>query len=236
MYKMTAKEFIKELSKFKSEKELNKAEKFFKGNDGRTISFGVKFGDVFNTAKKFKEMSLEDINKLLDSDYYEIRMGAASIMDFQARDKKVPEERKKELFELYLGRHNNLNNWDFVDRASYNVIGRYLEDKPRDILYKLAKSKDVWERRTAIVSTYHFIKVGDLDDTFKIAEILINDEHELINKAVGSWIREAGKKNEGKLRTFLNKHAPTMPRVTLRYAIEKFDKETKKYYLNLKKK
>ncbi len=231
----TAKEFIKELSRFKSDKELNKAQKFFKGNDGITKSFGVKFGDVFSTAKKFKDMSLEEINKLLDSDYYEIRMGAVSIMDFQAREKKVPATRKKELFDLYLSRHDRLNNWDFVDRASYNVIGRYLEDKPRDVLYQLAKSEDVWERRTAIVSTYHFIKSGDLDDTFAIAEILINDEHELINKAVGSWIREAGKRDEVRLKRFLDKHAASMPRVTLRYAIEKLDKGVKNHYMNLKK-
>ncbi|MEO1263910.1 MAG: DNA alkylation repair protein [Bacteroidota bacterium] len=233
---MTAKEFIVELSKFKTEERVNIVEKFFKGNDGITKPFGVKFGDVFNTAKKFKSMSLIEINKLLDSDFYEVRMGGVSIMDFQARDKKFSEEQKKKLYELYLKRHDRLNNWDFVDRASYNVIGRYLEDKPRDILYKLAKSDIVWERRTAIVSTYHFIKLGDLDDTFKIAEILIYDEHELINKAVGSWIREAGKKDENRLKSFLDKYASTMPRVTLRYAVEKFDKETKGYYMNLKKK
>ena len=102
------------------------------------------------------------------------------------------------------------------------------------ILYKLAKSENIWERRTAIVSTYAFIKKKQLDDTFKIAEILINDKEELINKAVGSWIREAGKKDEKRLKRFLDKHAGTMPRVTLRYAIEKFDKPTRAYYLNLK--
>ena len=180
-------------------------------------------------------MPLAEINNLLDSDYYELRMGAVSIMDFQARDKKVSRDRKKELFDLYLNRHDRLNNWDFVDRAAYNVIGRYLEDKPRDILYELAKSTNVWERRTAIVSTYHFIKSGNVEDTFKISEILIYDDHELINKAVGSWIREAGKKNAAKLKAFLDKFAPTMPRVTLRYAIEKLDPESRKYYLGLKK-
>ena len=109
-------------------------------------------------------------------------------------------------------------------------------DKPRDILYELAVSEDPWERRTAIVSTYAFIKKGQLDDTFKIAEILINDEHELINKAVGSWIREAGKKETKSLIAFLDKHAATMPRVTLRYAVEKLDKDKKAHYMNLKSK
>lgn len=233
---MTADGFIKKLSDSKTEKELTKLEKFFKGDDGETKALGVKFGIVFKTAKAFVNMPLNEINKLLDSKYYEVRMGAASIMDYQARDKKIPEEIKKELFELYLSRHDRLNNWDFVDRASYNVVGRYLKNRSRDILYKLAHSKNVWERRTAIVSTYHFIKQGDLEDTFKIAEILIGDKHDLINKAVGCWIREAGKKNEAKLKKFLEKHASTMPRLTLRCAIEKLSKPDKEYFMNLKTK
>ncbi|WP_435622899.1 DNA alkylation repair protein [Flagellimonas sp.] len=231
---MTAKEYMNRLSEFKSEKELNKVEKFFKGNDGVTKSFGVKFGDVFKTAKEFTQMSLSEVNILLDSEYYEVRMGAVSIMDFQAKSKKTTETQKKELFDLYLSRHDRLNNWDFVDRGSYNIIGEYLMDKPRDVLYDLAKSDNTWKRRTAIVSTYAFIKKGQLEDTFRIAEILIDDKEELMNKAVGSWIREAGKKDEQKLKQFLDKHAETMPRVTLRYAVEKFDKPTKNYYMNLK--
>lgn len=234
MKRMTAKEYINKLSEFKTEKELNKADKFFKGNDGVTKSFGVKFGDVFKTAKEFVELPLSEINKLLDSEYYEVRMGAVSIMDFQAKSKKTSEIRRKELFNLYLSRHDRLNNWDFVDRGAYNIIGEYLMDKPRDILYKLAKSHNIWERRTAIVSTYAFIKKGQLDDTFQIAELLVDDKEELINKAVGSWIREAGKKDESRLKAFLEKFAPIMPRVTLRYAIEKFDKPTKDYFMNLK--
>ncbi|TRX47097.1 DNA alkylation repair protein [Fulvivirga sp. M361] len=231
---MKARAFIEKLSSFSSDKRLNVVEKFFKGNDGVTKPLGVKFGDVFNTAKEFIDMSLEEINVLLDSEYYEIRMGAVSIMDFQARRKRTSEERKKQLFGLYLSRHDRLNNWDFVDRGSYNIIGEYLIDKPRDVLFELAKSSDPWERRTAIVSTYAFIKKGDLDDTFKIAALLIHDEHELINKAVGSWIREAGKKNEKMLKAFLDEHAHSMPRVTLRYAVEKLDKQAKEHYMNLK--
>lgn len=232
---MTAAQFIRRLSEFQKADQLDKVYRFFKGDDEKTISFGVKFGDVFQTAKEFMEMPLIEINKLLDSDYYEVRMGAVSIMDFQAKRKKTPPEQRKALYELYLNRHDRLNNWDFVDRGSCNIIGEYLMDKPRDILYQLAKSKNTWERRTAIVSTYAFIKKGELDDTFKIAEILINDDQELINKAVGSWIREAGKKEESKLLAFLDKHARTMPRVTLRYAVEKLDKDLKAYYMNLKK-
>lgn len=230
---LTAEEFINSLEKFKSEQELNKVNKFFKGNDNVTKAFGVKFGEVFKTAKKFTKMALEEIEKLLDSNYYEIRMGAVSIMDYQAKDKNTPQERKSELFNLYIRRHDRLNNWDFVDRGAYNIIGEYLVDKDRDILYKLAESENPWERRTAIVSTYAFIKKGQVEDTFKIAKILLEDEHELINKAVGSWIREAGKRDPKKLLLFLDKYSKIMPRVTLRMAVEKLSPELRKHYMSL---
>ena len=232
---MTAKEFIETLALFKNEKELSKVDKFFKGNDGVTKSFGVKFGDVFTTAKEFSEMPLGEINKLLDSDFYEVRMGAVSIMDFQAGHKKTSEDHKKALFDLYLNRHDRLNNWDFVDRAARNIIGEYLIDKPRDILYKLAYSDSPWKRRTAIVSTHAFIRKNDVKDTFAIAEILIHDPNELVNKAVGSWIREAGKKDKEKLHDFLTTYAKTMPAATFSYAIEKLDAESKLYYKQLRK-
>ncbi|WP_080778265.1 DNA alkylation repair protein [Chryseobacterium phocaeense] len=233
---MTAVQFIEKLATFRNEKELNKVEKFFKGNDGVTKAFGVKFGDVFNTAKEFSAMPLEEISKLLDSDFYEVRMGAVSMMDFQAGNKKTTEERKKQLFELYLKRHDRLNNWDFVDRGARNIIGEYLVDRPRDILYQLAISENPWERRTAIVSTHAFIRKNDIEDTFTIAEILVHDPNELVNKAVGSWVREAGKKNDQKLYLFLDQYAKTMPSATFSYATEKLDTETKKHYKDLRKK
>lgn len=231
---LTAEKFIEKLSHFISDDELGKVDKYFKGNDGKTKAFGVKFGDIFKTAEAFVQMPIAEINLMLDSDFYEIRMGAVSIMDFQSKHKTTTENQKKELFDLYLKRHDRLNNWDFVDRGAYNIIGEYLLDKPRDALYKLANSKNIWERRTAIVSTYAFIKKGEIEDTFKIAEILLNDNEELINKAVGSWIREAGKKDKPKLINFLNQFASKMPRVTLRYAIEKLDEQEKDLYLKSK--
>jgi len=158
-------------------------------------------------------------------------MGAVSIMDFQARDKKHSPDRKKELYQLYLDSHGKINNWDLVDRSAPYVVGGYLFDKARTPLYKLARSKNIWERRTAIVSTYFFIRQNDIEDTFKIAEILIFDKEDLINKAVGSWIREAGKRDNQKLVSFLKKYAATMPRVTLRYAIEKLDKKQKATFM-----
>src|SRR5204863_9504893 len=122
------------------------------------------------------------------------------------------ESRRKELFDLYIKRHDRINNWDLVDRSAPYVVGGYLHDKPRNILYKLAGSKNIWERRTSIVSTYYFIRQGDIVDTFNIAEILLNDKHDLIHKATGGWLREAGKRNPKKLLSFLDQYAATMPR------------------------
>jgi 3-methyladenine DNA glycosylase AlkD len=198
-------------------------------------SFGVPMRKIFALAKEFMDMPPEEIEELLESPVHEARLGAVSIMDWQARSKKTSEARRKELFDLYMRRHDRINNWDLVDRSAPYVIGRYLFNKPRKILYKLARSKNLWERRTAIVSTYYFIRQGDLDDTFKIAEILIHDEEDLVQKAVGGWVREAGKKDRQKLLDFLDKYAASMPRTTLRYAIEHLDRTQKDYYMGSKK-
>lgn len=231
--KLTAKEFITILTSLRSKSIDNL--RFFHYGNSTNKALGIRMADVFATAKRFYLLPLNEVKKLLDSDYYEARLGAVSIMDFQARDKKVTAERRKELYDLYIKRHDRINNWDLVDRSAPYVVGGYLFDKPRAILYKLAKSKNIWERRTAIVSTYFFIRQNELDDTFKIAEILINDTEELINKAVGSWVREAGKRDPLRLIEFLDEHGATMPRVTLRYAIEKLDKKQRDYYLKLGK-
>jgi 3-methyladenine DNA glycosylase AlkD len=182
---------------------------------------GVSIGKIFPIAKKFVDMPLADVEKLLDSPYYEVRMGAVSIMDFQARAKRITPEQRKVLFDLYIRRHDRINNWDLVDRAAPHVVGAYLADKPRDVLYKLARSRNPWKRRTAIVSTWYFIRSNDVDDTFAIAEILVKDKHELVQKGVGSWLREAGKRDQKQLLRFLDKHAGSMPRTMLRYAVEK---------------
>lgn len=228
---LTAKQFLTELSAFQTKTGLENVQRFFRYEGIESKFLGVRMSSIFALAKQFIQMPLNEIEKLLESAYYEARMGAVSIMDFQARDKKTTIEQKKKLFDLYISKHNCINNWDLVDRSAPFVVGGYLSDNPRSILYKLAKSKNVWERRTAIVATYFFIRENDLDDTFKIAEILVNDQHDLIQKAVGSWVREAGKRDKQKLLTFLDKYAATMPRVTLRYAIEKLDKKQKDLYM-----
>ena len=234
MKNLTAKEFLKMLSLLKSKEELKNVKRFYRDEDASNKFLGIRMANLFSLAKEFKDILLLEIENLLESEYYEARMGAVSIMDFQARSGKVSDERKKQLFDLYIRRHDRINNWDLVDRSAPYVVGGYLFDKPRNILYNLAKSKNVWERRTAIVSTYFFIRQGQINDTFKIAEILVNDKHDLIQKAVGSWIREAGKKDILVLVEFLDAHASSMPRVMLRYAVEKLDKKTRDAYLKSK--
>ncbi len=201
------------------------------GHSAGNKILGVSFGKIFTAAKQFIDMPLAEIERLLECPYYEVRMGAVSIMDFQARAKRTPAEHRQALFDLHLRRHDRINNWDLVDRAAPHVVGGYLSDKPRNVLYALARSQNPWERRTAIVSTYYFIRLGEVDDTFRIAELLVNDEHELAQKAVGSWIREAGKKDQKRLLHFLDARAATMPRAMLRYAVEKLLAETRAKYL-----
>jgi 3-methyladenine DNA glycosylase AlkD len=231
----TSIQFLAQLNSLQNPVELQNVQRFFYSEDGVESNFiGVRMASLFALAKEFIQMPLEEIETLLQNEYYEARMGAVCIMTFQARAKKTTAEQKKALYDLYLKRHKFINNWDMVDRGAPSIIGGYLFDKPRAILYKLAKSKNVYERRTAIVATYYFIRQHQLDDTFLLAEMLVNDKHELINKAVGSWIREAGKQDPKRLLKFLDSHAATMPRVTLRYAIEKLSKEQKTVYMGKK--
>jgi 3-methyladenine DNA glycosylase AlkD len=237
-----AKRFVEKLNTYQSAVELKKYHRYFKFDEGPSGDgdkfIGVRMGQVFDLAKEFIEMPPGEIEKLLESEVHEVRAGGCSIMGKQAARKKTPESRRKELYDLYLRRHDRIDNWDLVDLAAHKVVGSYLFDfdKPRDILYKLARSKDTWERRTAVVSTLFFIRKGDVTDTFKIAEILVNDDHDLVNKATGGVLREAGKKDRSKLQRFLDKHAATMPRVALRYAIEHLDKEMRDHYLSMKAK
>lgn len=232
---MTAKKFITQLSSLKSAAELKNVQRYFRDANATNKFLGVRMASIFALAKQFAEMPLNEIEKLIQSEYYEARMGAVSIMDFQARNKKTTNAKRKGLFDLYIQQHKHINNWDLVDRSAPYVVGGYLFDKPRKILYKLAKSKNVWERRTAIVSTYYFIRQNDLSDTFHIAELLLDDPHDLIHTAAGSWIREAGKRDKLALVEFLDNHAKSMPPAMTRCAIEKLDKKEKQYYLGLRK-
>jgi 3-methyladenine DNA glycosylase AlkD len=234
--KLTAARLIKELKTFQSDAELKKYERYFPVDKRDGDKFiGVRMGQVFDLAKRFIDMPVSEIEKLMESDIHEIRAGALSIMGKSASAKRVTPERLKELYDLYIRRHDRIDNWDFVDLAAHQVVGRYLSDKPRDILYKLAKSNSPWERRTAIVATSHFmLKLKQTEDALAIAEILRDDEHDFVQKAVGWMLRVAGDIDRDGLIEFLEKFAATMPRVMLRNAIEKFDPAQREYYLKIK--
>lgn len=227
--RLTAELFVERLLALRVPGAPTRAGSTFR-HDGDGQLVAVRMRDVFALAKSFADLDPDQIELLLASPIHEVRVGAVSIMDFQARRRGTPESRRKELYELYLRRHDRIDNWDLVDRAAPWVIGGYLHDKPRDPLYRLARSASPWERRTAIVATWYFIRQDDLDDTFGIAELLVDDEHDLVQKAVGGWVREAGKRDVGRLRAFLDAHAATMPRTALRYAIEHLGPEERARY------
>jgi 3-methyladenine DNA glycosylase AlkD len=202
--------------------------------DGDGLYDGLGMGQIFALAKEFRAMAPAEIEQLLESDHHAVKVGAVSIMDWQARDRKTTAERRRDLFDLYLRRHDRIDTWDLVDRSAIHVVGEYLVDKPRDVLHELARSPRPMERRTAILSTYAFIRRDELDDTYRIAEALANEPEELVAKAVGWMLREAGKRDHARLASFLDAHAATMPRVMLRYSIEKLDKPERDRYLAMK--
>ena len=237
----TATAFNKMMEAHRSDAELKKHHRFFKFDESKPVKgmqfMGVRMGQIFSIAQEFLDMPPDEIRKLLKSPVYEIRTGACSIMGKQGAYKKTTDDRRKELYDLYLNNHQFIDHWGHVDLAAHKVIGSYLYDfnKPRAILYKLARSKDQWERRSAIISTLYFIGKGDVDDAFKLADLLVNDKEEFVQTATGWALRYAGDKDEKQLLRFLDKHAATMPRVTLRFALEHLDKKKREHYMSLKK-
>jgi 3-methyladenine DNA glycosylase AlkD/uncharacterized protein YdhG (YjbR/CyaY superfamily) len=235
---VTAREFIRRMYEKQSDVELEKIQRYFKSGKGQYGEgdqfMGIRMRDLFDLAKEFTGMPVSGITKLLDHDIHEVRTGALSIMDKEGRNNKTDDERRKQLYDLYFRKIARINNWDLVDICAPYVVGRYLFDRDRSLLYKLALSKNMWERRTAIVSTAYFIRKGEVDDTFELAVMLLDDKEDLIHKAAGGWVREAGKQAPQKLISFLDRHATRMPRTMLRYAIEKLDDKRRKYYLGLK--
>jgi 3-methyladenine DNA glycosylase AlkD len=231
---LTADRFVERLTAYRSPDQLRKYQRAFKVAEGGEEFIGVRMGQVFALAKEFVELPPAELERLLESPVHEVRAGALSIMDKQARRRRTPEARRKELFELYLRRIDRVDNWDLVDLAAPYVVGGYLSDKPRDVLYDLARSENPWERRTAVVSTGFFIRQGEVDDTFRIAELLAADNHDLVQKATGWMLREAGKRDRQRLLGFLDHHAASLPRILLRYAIEHLDQQQRTHYLGRK--
>jgi 3-methyladenine DNA glycosylase AlkD len=205
---------------------------FFKTGKGEygegDVFIGVKVPEQRIVAKKYSNLPLSDVQKLLSSKIHEHRLTALLILI--QKYKKNPSERGK-IVEFYLLNTKNINNWDLVDLSSHQILGEYLQDKDVSVLYKLAKSDNIWERRIAIVSTAAFIARHKFEHTLKISEMLLKDEHDLMHKAAGWMLREVGKRNlEAELK-FLDRNAPDMPRTMLRYAIERLGEAQRKKYL-----
>jgi len=189
---------------------------------------------IFGLAKEYAQTPPAEIEKLLDSDRHEERVGAVSIMGHQANRKQTNPDRLRELFELYLRRTDRIDTWDLVDVSAHHVVGRYLLDRPRDVLVTLARSALPQERRIAIFCTLHFLRKGQVEDTFALAEILADDAHEMLASTTGGMLREAGKTDRARLLAFLDRNAATAPRVLLRAAIEHLEPELRRHYLALK--
>jgi len=237
---MTAKEFETRLRALATDEELRKYQLFLdldvEQQDPTDYFIGVRMGSIFALSKEFIDMPVAEIEKLMESPVHELRVGALSIMGQCAKSKKCSDERLEQLYELYIRRHDRINHWGLVDLAAHHVVGRHLADKDRSILYDLARSANPWERRTAMVATAHFIlKLKQTADTFALAELLLNENEDTVNKASGWMLRTAGDIDRDALLGFLDRHAATMPRAALRNAIEKFPKDQRAHYLALKR-
>jgi 3-methyladenine DNA glycosylase AlkD len=203
--------------------------------DGGAADLGLAMGTIFNLARDYVDLPLDELEILLDSPVYEARVGALSIMDKKARRKRTGPAERRGLYELYLRRMDRIDDWGLVDLGAQYVIGGYLQDKPRDVLYQLARSANVWERRTAIWATMYFVRRGDTDDMYAIAELLVDDPEHFVQTVVGGMLRTAGDHDDARLRAFLDRHAATMPRTALRYSIEHLDRPDRDHYLSLAK-
>lgn len=207
--------------------------RFFKTGKGQygegDVFLGVTVPEQRSIARKHVNISLVEIAALLDSPIHEYRLTGLLILVEQFKRKN--ENGKRKIFEFYFQHSKKINNWDLVDLSADKIVGEYLLDKDTSILSKLATSDNFWQQRISMVATYAFIKKGRFDETIKIATILLNDKHDLIHKAVGWMLREAGKRDQQVLLDFLDKHSATMPRTMLRYAIEKLDEKTRALYL-----
>lgn len=225
----------KDLKQLSNKKKAAVLSRFFKTGEGE---YG--YGDVFlgitvpqsrAAAIKHKDMEFLDVTELLKSKIHEERLIALLILVHKFETQPMEQRR---IYEFYIKNTKFVNNWDLVDLSSHKIVGGYLIDKPKDILFKLAASKNIWEKRIAMVSTYNFISNKDYKDALKIAEILVEDTDDLIQKAVGWMLKEVGNRNKDVEIKFLNKHYKKMGRTALRAALEKFPKTVAQKYLGAK--
>jgi 3-methyladenine DNA glycosylase AlkD len=239
MNAMKAKDVEDALQVLASKVDALVLQKYFKTGPGQygegDIFIGVRIPQIRSVCKKYNKLQINEVQKLLDSKVHEHRMAALIILVAQYRSADA--SFKELIYEQYLKNvyKNRINNWDLVDLSALYIVGEHLQNRPRDLLFSLAKSENLWQRRVALLSSFNFIKSGDSTTSIELAEYLLYDNEDLIQKAVGWMLREIGKRCDKKiLLTFLDKHAHDMPRTTLRYSIEHLSTEQKQHYLKLK--
>lgn len=222
-------ELIKEVQALANPKKAKILQRFFKTGKGEygegDIFLGLTVPQSRKVAKNHKNLPLNQIKELLNSKIHEQRLIAILILVNNYKNNQ------EEIYNFYLKNSKQINNWDLVDLSAHKIVGQHLFNKDRSTLYKLAKSDNLWERRISIISTAFFINNNEFQDTIKISEILLNDKHDLIHKAVGWMLREMGKRDQEILETFLKKRYKNMPRTMLRYSIEKFPEDLRQKYL-----
>ncbi|MCX6004251.1 MAG: DNA alkylation repair protein [Chloroflexi bacterium] len=213
------------------------SQRYFKSGKGQygegDVFAGLSTTDIREISSKCLGLSVEEIEQVLSDSIHEMRNIA--LVTMTAQYKRAPAADKKKYFDLYLRNTKYINNWDMVDISAPQIVGDYLLKRNREVLYTLAKSASLWERRIAVISTFTFIKNGEATDTLNIAKLLLDDDQDLIHKATGWMLREVGKRvSQKELEQFLNEFTPQMPRTMLRYAIEKFPEDKRKEYLSIK--
>jgi len=230
---MIAKEVVNALKLVATEERRKVNEWFFKTGKGEygygDIFLGVTVPNIRRIAKKFsQEISLQELTKLIQSPIHEVRLCSLIILV-----NKYNKEQPERIYRYYLKHLNSINNWDLVDTSAPHIVGDYLYNNPEksEILFEFSHSKNLWVRRISIVSTLAYIKNNEFNETLEIAKLLLNDEHDLIHKAVGWMLREVYKRDEDLIKRFLRQNYAQIPRTTLRYAIERMDKEERLLYL-----
>jgi 3-methyladenine DNA glycosylase AlkD len=230
---MSYEEIKQHLLGLADEEIADHSQRFFKtaaGEYGFGDRFlGIRVPVIRQAVKRFEDTPLDVASRLLKSEYHEIRLFALLLL--VAQFSKSHENKRKKIYDTYLANTRHINNWDLVDSSADKIVGSYLENRDRSVLHQLSLSDSLWERRIAIIATFHFIREGQFDDTLYITEQLLDDKEDLIHKAVGWMLREVGMRNKPVETTFLNKHYRSMPRTMLRYAIEKFSDEERQDYL-----
>ena len=201
-----------------------------KGEYGEGDKFlGLNANQIHGLAREFRALPLRDVDTLLASPWHEARLLGALLLA-NGYERATPADRLR-IYRLYLRRTRQINNWDIVDLSASHIVGAHLAERSRAPLRRLARSKNLWERRIAIVATHHFIRAGDFDETLRIAELLMRDKHDLIHKAVGWMLREVGKRDERTLTRFLDRRAGALPRTALRYSLERLTPAQRRRYM-----